>query len=127
MNRHPAHGNILTLMLAFGLYSLLNRILNHARAIYADRVLSLLVLATAAFAQQPPAPVVQIAYVAETEVAPTVAVPGTIYSRNDGIVDWRTCPDRETPGAVNFEVSSSHIGMGVDPTVWMHLARWFAA
>jgi RND family efflux transporter MFP subunit len=39
--------------------------------------------ATAAFAQQPPAPVVQIAYVAETEVAPTVAVPGTIYSRND--------------------------------------------
>ena len=37
----------------------------------------------AALAQQPPAPVVQVAYVAETEVAPTVAVPGTIYSRND--------------------------------------------
>ena len=46
-------------------------------------ILSLLLLASAAFAQQPPAPVVQIAYVAETEVAPTVAVPGTIYSRND--------------------------------------------
>ena len=40
-------------------------------------------LATAAFAQQPPSPVVQIAYVAQTEVVPTVAVPGTIYSRND--------------------------------------------
>jgi RND family efflux transporter MFP subunit len=39
--------------------------------------------AGAAIAQQPPAPVVQIAHVAETEVAPTVAVPGTIYSRND--------------------------------------------
>jgi len=38
---------------------------------------------TGSYAQQPPAPVVQIAYVAETEVAPTVAVPGTIYSRND--------------------------------------------
>ena len=50
---------------------------------YRFSILSLLVLATAAFAQQPPAPVVQIAYVAETEVAPTVAVPGTIYSRND--------------------------------------------
>ena len=37
----------------------------------------------AVFAQQPPAPVVQVAHVAETEVAPTVAVPGTIYSRND--------------------------------------------
>lgn len=36
-----------------------------------------------AAAQQPPAPVVQIAYVTETEVAPTIAVPGTIYSRND--------------------------------------------
>ena len=42
-----------------------------------------LFIATTVFAQQPPAPVVQIAYVAETEVAPTVAVPGTIYSRND--------------------------------------------
>jgi RND family efflux transporter MFP subunit len=40
-------------------------------------------IATAALAQQPPAPVVQIAYVSHTEVAPTVAVPGTIYSRND--------------------------------------------
>lgn len=45
---------------------------------------SLAVFATgAAFAQQPPAPVVQIARVAHTEVEPTVAVPGTIYSRND--------------------------------------------
>lgn len=51
----------------------------------------------------------------------------TIYSCNDGIVDWRTCLDRHTPGAVNVEVSSSHIGMGLDPTVWMHLARWLAA
>ncbi len=40
-------------------------------------------VAGAALAQQPPAPVVQVAHVAETEVAPTVAVPGTIYSRND--------------------------------------------
>jgi len=40
-------------------------------------------IATSALAQQPPAAVVQIAYVSETEVVPTVAVPGTIYSRND--------------------------------------------
>ncbi len=40
-------------------------------------------LAGAALAQQPPAPVVQIAYVSQTEITPTVAVPGTIYSRND--------------------------------------------
>ena len=33
--------------------------------------------------QQPPAKVVQVAEVTRTELAPTVAVPGTIYSRND--------------------------------------------
>lgn len=36
-----------------------------------------------AFAQQMPAKVVQVANVERTEIAPTVAVPGTIYSRND--------------------------------------------
>jgi RND family efflux transporter MFP subunit len=36
-----------------------------------------------AFGQQMPAKVVQISTVSRTEVAPTVAVPGTIYSRND--------------------------------------------
>jgi RND family efflux transporter MFP subunit len=35
------------------------------------------------FAQQMPAKVVQVADVERTEIAPTVAVPGTIYSRND--------------------------------------------
>ena len=45
--------------------------------------IALLTATGAVHAQQPPAPVVQIAYVAETEIAPTVAVPGTIYSRND--------------------------------------------
>ena len=36
-----------------------------------------------AFANQVPAKVVQVASVERTEIAPTVAVPGTIYSRND--------------------------------------------
>jgi len=45
-------------------------------------VISLL-LATPALAQQPPASVVQVASVSRAELAPTVAVPGTIYSRND--------------------------------------------
>jgi RND family efflux transporter MFP subunit len=42
-----------------------------------------LFMASVTLAQQPPSPVVQIAYVSKTEVTPTVAVPGTIYSRND--------------------------------------------
>lgn len=66
------------------------------------------------------------AMIAERRQRPITVPVTAIYSRNDGIVDWRTCPDRHTPGAVNVEVSSSHLGMGVDPTVWMHLAHWFA-
>ena len=65
------------------------------------------------------------AMIEERSQRPIDAPVKVIYSRNDGIVDWRTCPDRQTPGAVNVEVASSHIGMGLDPTVWMHLARWF--
>jgi len=47
-------------------------------------VLLSLLLATPVLAQQqPPASVVQVASVSRAELAPTVAVPGTIYSRND--------------------------------------------
>lgn len=43
----------------------------------------LCLFAGTAFSQQMPAKVVQVANVEMTEIAPTVAVPGTIYSRND--------------------------------------------
>jgi pimeloyl-ACP methyl ester carboxylesterase len=37
-----------------------------------------------------------------------------IYSRRDGIVDWRACID---PDARPVEVGASHVGMAVDPRV----------
>ena len=37
-----------------------------------------------------------------------------IYSRRDGIVDWRACVD---PAACAVEVRSSHVGMAFDPVV----------
>jgi pimeloyl-ACP methyl ester carboxylesterase len=37
-----------------------------------------------------------------------------VYSRRDGIVDWRACID---PLATAVEVRSSHLGMAVDPSV----------
>jgi triacylglycerol lipase len=37
-----------------------------------------------------------------------------IYSRRDGIVDWRACID---PAARPVEVRSSHVGMAFDPAV----------
>jgi len=41
-----------------------------------------------------------------------------IYSKRDGIVDWRACLD---PGAQHVEVRTSHVGMAVDPIVMDHV------
>jgi hypothetical protein len=47
-----------------------------------------------------------------------------VYSRRDGIVDWRACID---PLADPVEVRSSHLGMAVDPTVVSAVRRALAA
>jgi hypothetical protein len=39
----------------------------------------------------------------------------SIYSRSDGIVDWRACLD---PAAEHVEVRASHIGMAVNGEVY---------
>jgi triacylglycerol lipase len=41
-----------------------------------------------------------------------------IYSKRDGIVDWRACLD---PAAVQVEVRTSHLGMAIDPVVMDHV------
>jgi triacylglycerol lipase len=38
-----------------------------------------------------------------------------VYSRRDGIVDWRACLD---PAATAVEVGASHVGMALDPLVF---------
>lgn len=43
-----------------------------------------------------------------------------IYSRSDGIVSWRSCPD---PYAEHVEVNSSHSGMSVNAQVYRLLAQ----
>jgi triacylglycerol lipase len=43
----------------------------------------------------------------------------SIYSKRDGIVDWRACID---PLAQPIEVTASHIGLAVDPRVIDHVA-----
>lgn len=48
-----------------------------------------------------------------------ISVPVTaIYSRSDGVVQWQDCVDSETPDVENIEVSSSHLGLNIDPDVW---------
>ncbi|HEY4024024.1 MAG TPA: alpha/beta hydrolase [Pseudonocardiaceae bacterium] len=50
-----------------------------------------------------------------------VPVPSTaIYSRSDGIVDWRACVDPVDAMHQNIEVRCGHLGFGVDPgTFWV--------
>lgn len=51
--------------------------------------------------------------------AAPIRVPLTaVFSKRDGIVSWQACIDRSTPGVEHVEVSSTHLGMGVDPDVW---------
>jgi len=48
----------------------------------------------------------------------------SVYSRSDGIVDWRACLH---PAARHVEVSASHIGMAVHPQVFRAVAEALAA
>jgi pimeloyl-ACP methyl ester carboxylesterase len=52
-----------------------------------------------------------------------IRVPLTVmFSKRDGIVAWQACIDHSSPFAEHIEVSSTHIGMGVDPDVWAIVA-----
>jgi pimeloyl-ACP methyl ester carboxylesterase len=55
--------------------------------------------------------------------AQPIQVPLTVvFTRRDGIVAWEACIDHDSPYAEHVEVSSTHIGMGVDPDVWRLVA-----
>jgi triacylglycerol lipase len=53
----------------------------------------------------------------QLEIDPDLAFTA-IYSKRDGIVDWRACLD---PAAQHVEVRTSHCGMAVDPLVMDHV------
>ncbi|HET7385463.1 MAG TPA: alpha/beta fold hydrolase [Nocardioidaceae bacterium] len=44
----------------------------------------------------------------------------SVFSRRDGLIDWRSCLD---PQAKTVEVTTSHIGMAIDPGVMDVVAR----
>jgi triacylglycerol lipase len=47
-----------------------------------------------------------------------------LYSRTDGIVDWRACLD---PAAEQVEVRASHVGMAVNASVYAEIGHALAA
>ena len=51
-------------------------------------------------------------------LARPLPVPSTaVYSKWDGVVDWRACRQQPGPRSENVAVRSSHLGMGHDPAV----------
>ena len=48
-----------------------------------------------------------------------------IYTRTDGVVDWRCCinDDRDT----DVEVPGTHVGLAFNPQVYKHIAVFLAA
>jgi hypothetical protein len=49
-----------------------------------------------------------------------------IYTRRDGIVDWRACIDRTSLDVEHIEVASTHLGLGIDADVWRVVAERLA-
>ena len=50
-----------------------------------------------------------------------------IFTRRDTVVDWRACIDHVSPDVTTIEVGSTHVGLGIDPDVWLAVARALAA
>jgi hypothetical protein len=44
----------------------------------------------------------------------------SVYSKTDGIVDWRSCLD---PDGEQVEIDTSHCGMAVSPAAWRAVAE----
>ena len=67
------------------------------------------------------------AFVARREDTP-IRVPVTaVYSKLDGIVDWRACIDRTSPHVEHVRVRSSHVGLVLSPEVLRIVATRLAA
>jgi len=49
-----------------------------------------------------------------------------IFTRNDSVVDWRACIDRFSLDVTTVEVGSTHVGLGIDPDVWLTVAEALA-
>ena len=52
-----------------------------------------------------------------------LGLPSTaVYSRTDGVTNWRACIDRDSELAENVQVRASHIGMAINPDVLFVIA-----
>jgi len=63
----------------------------------------------------------------ESEIVRAPLVPVTaLYSKSDGIVDWRSCLQDESEHCVNLEVAAAHSAMGSHPQAQVAIAHALA-
>jgi pimeloyl-ACP methyl ester carboxylesterase len=66
-------------------------------------------------------------FIEERERTP-IQVPITaVYSKSDGIVEWRACIDRTSPHVDHVRVQACHVGLGFSPEVLSLVAAKLAA
>jgi hypothetical protein len=63
--------------------------------------------------------------VCSMQTAPPASIPQlAVYTRSDGIVDWRMCMNDDP--ATDVEVAGTHIGLAFNPAVYRLIARRLA-
>ena len=58
------------------------------------------------------------------ETPPPSVVRTAIYTKSDGIIDWRCCLDEDEQ--LNIEVKGTHAGLAFNPSVYRIVARLLA-
>jgi triacylglycerol lipase len=52
---------------------------------------------------------------------PASVVQSAVYTKNDGVVDWRVCVTDDP--TTNFEVSGTHVGLVFNASVYSLIAK----
>jgi pimeloyl-ACP methyl ester carboxylesterase len=67
------------------------------------------------------------ALIEELDARSPIPVPLTaVLTRRDAVVSWTACIDRASPDVRHVEVDSTHVGLGIDPDVWLTVATALA-
>lgn len=60
----------------------------------------------------------------EKDLKNPIQVPmSIIFTKNDSIVSWSACIDKNSKNAKHYEVNSTHLSLGIDPSVWRVIAN----
>lgn len=60
----------------------------------------------------------------EKDTTNPIQVPmSIIFTKNDSIVSWSACIDTKSKNVKHYEVNSTHLSLGIDPSVWKIVAH----